>query len=84
MQINHTNKRIPWVIITAPRKKKLSFTLSLILLYAILIKKSTKILGENLTLVLTTIFVCLIQTAFHYVKDKIVNKTKVRKEKYKK
>ena len=39
-------------------------------------------MSEILTLVLTTVFVCLIQTAFHYVKDKIVSNHK--KDKYKK
>ena len=39
-------------------------------------------MSEILTLVLTTIFVCLIQTCFNYVKDKITNKHK--KDKYKK
>ena len=37
-------------------------------------------MSEFLTLVLTTITVCLVQTAFNYVKDKIIKnkKKKVR------
>lgn len=39
-------------------------------------------MSEILTLVLTTIFVCFIQTGFHHVKDKIINNRK--KDKFKK
>lgn len=41
-------------------------------------------MSEILTLVLTTILVCFVQTTFYHVKDKLFNKSKVRKEKDKK